>query len=237
MFPLFRLLNGKQSKIFYHLRVWCLKKAAGCNPTILFVTGVAGPGKSYPFKTNNYEATRVLQKICSKQELTTILLTAFTGTSSFNTGGCTIHHTFSLNKYMPIPYEPLREMKNASKIRSSLCKQPEFATYRNFKSGIKKTDFAYAETMYLHVFATNNEVNEHFLKITKGTCTDLQELLAKDFESIKTSGNMSLREKLFVHHKSDGMSSLLLLSVNARVMLIRNIDNGIIGTITEFLKE
>lgn len=77
----------------------------------------------------------------------------------------------------------------------------------------------------------------------KGTCTDLREILAKDFERDKTSGKMSLREKPFVRRKSDGMSSLLVLSVNARVMLIRNIDvsdglvNGVIGTITEFQEE
>lgn len=95
----------------------------------------------------------------------------------------------------------------------------------------------------LHVFATNDEVNEHNLKMIKGTCTDLREILAKDFERDKTSGKMSLREKPFVRHKSDGMSSLLVLSFNARVMLIRNIDvsdglvNGVIGTITEFREE
>lgn len=90
------------------------------------------------------------------------------------------------------------------------------------------------------MFATNDEVNEHNLKMIKGNCTDLREILAKDFERDKTSGKMSLREKPFVRRKSDGMSSLLVLSVNARVMLIRNIDvsdglvNGVIGTITEF---
>lgn len=94
-----------------------------------------------------------------------------------------------------------------------------------------------------HVFATNDEVNEHSLKMIKGTCTDLRDILAKNFERDKTSGKLSLREKPFVRHKSDGMSSLLVLSVNARVMLIRNIDvsdglvNGGIGTITEFQEE
>lgn len=61
--------------------------------------------------------------------------------------------------------------------------------------------------------------------------------MVKDFESIKISGNMFLREKLFVYYKSNGMFSLLLLLVNVRVMLIWNIDNGIIGIIIEFLKE
>lgn len=121
MFPLLRSLNEKQSKIVYHLREWCLKKAAGCNPTPfhLFVTGGAGTGKSHLIKTINYEATRILQKICSEPEETTLLLTAFTGTAAFNIGGCTIHHAFSLNKYMPIPYEPLKE-QSLSPLRAKL---------------------------------------------------------------------------------------------------------------------
>lgn len=49
---------------------------------------------------------------------TTLLLTAFIGTAAFNIGGCTIHHAFSLNKYMPIPYEPLIE-------QSPLCAKLE----------------------------------------------------------------------------------------------------------------
>lgn len=45
----------------------------------------------------------------------------------------------------------------------------------------------------LQVFATNDELNEHNLKIIKGFCTDLRDILAKDFERDKTSGKMSLR--------------------------------------------
>lgn len=95
----------------------------------------------------------------------------------------------------------------------------------------------------LHVFATSGEVNEHNLTIIRSTCTDLREILAKDFETEKASGKMTLREKPFVQHKMDGMSSSLVLSVNARVMLIRNIDvsdrlvNVVIGTIIGFSEE
>lgn len=345
MLPLLRSLNAKQSQIFYHLREWCLKKASGRKPQPfhLFVTGGAGTGKSHLIKTINYEATRILGKMSLEPEDTTILLTAFTGTAAFNIGGCTIHHAFSLNKFMPIPYEPLKE-QSLSPIRAKLenlqilvidevsmvykkllyyiherlvqikknkdlfggvsilavgdffqlppVKQSK--AERLFKENPcypcdfwneyfqlvelteimrQKDDLAFAENLNslrcrtsdeelgeqvlqmlkrcvrdgnenaLHVFATNGEVNEHNLTMIRNTCTDLRDILAKDFERDKASGKMTLREKPFVRHKSGGMSSSLVLSVNARVMLIRNIDvsdglvNGVIGTIMGFSEE
>lgn len=92
----------------------------------------------------------------------------------------------------------------------------------------------------LYVFVINDEVNEYNLKMIKGICIDLWEILVKDFERDKISGKMFLREKLFVWYKSDGMFSLLVLFVNVRVMLIWNIYvldgfvNGVIGIIIEF---
>lgn len=98
-----------------------MKKASGKkpNPFHLFVTGGAGTGKSHLIKTINYEASRILNKVSPGPEDTTVLLTAFTGTAAFNIGGCTLHHAFSLNKYMPIPYEPLKE-QSLSQIRAKL---------------------------------------------------------------------------------------------------------------------
>lgn len=95
----------------------------------------------------------------------------------------------------------------------------------------------------LHVFATNDEVNEHNLKMIKGTCTDLREILAKDFERDKTSGKIVFEAKAVCTTQKRWYVQLVVLSVNARVMLIRNIDvsdglvNGGIGTITEFQEE
>lgn len=45
----------------------------------------------------------------------------------------------------------------------------------------------------LQVFATNDELNELNLKMLKGSCSDLREILAKDFERDKTCGKMSFR--------------------------------------------
>lgn len=120
MVPLLRSLNAKQKQIFYCLREWCLKKGSGKkpNPFHLFVTGGAGTG-SHLIKTINYEASRILNKVSPGPEDTIVLLTAFTGTAAFNIGGCTLHHAFSLNKFMPIPYEPLKE-QSLSQIRAKL---------------------------------------------------------------------------------------------------------------------
>lgn len=94
----------------------------------------------------------------------------------------------------------------------------------------------------LHVFSTNDEVNEFNLHMIKKTCENILEVPAMDFERDKTSGKMHLRDAPFVRCKSDGMSSSLMVSVNARVMLIRNICvadglvNGVTGTIVKIVK-
>ncbi|XP_062609537.1 uncharacterized protein LOC134271330 [Saccostrea cucullata] len=104
-------LNETQMKLFYSVREWCLRKSFGEKPDALhiFVTGGAGTGKSHLIKAIHYEASRILGKTLTSPDSVSVLLAAFTGTAAFNTGGSTIHHLFSLPKYMPLPYEPLRE--------------------------------------------------------------------------------------------------------------------------------
>ncbi|XP_062580569.1 uncharacterized protein LOC134242498 [Saccostrea cucullata] len=111
MLPVLQTLNEQQSEVFYLLREWCLAKINGekCEPLHLFVTGGAGTGKSHLIKAIHYEASRLLSRMNSEPEKVTVLLSAFTGTAAFNIGGNTLHHLFSLTKYMPLPYEPLRE--------------------------------------------------------------------------------------------------------------------------------
>ncbi|XP_062573153.1 uncharacterized protein LOC134235086, partial [Saccostrea cucullata] len=111
MLPVLQNLNEKQSEIFYLLREWCLAKINGkkCEPLHLFVTGGAGTGKSHLIKAIHYEASHLLSRMTSEPEKVTVLLSAFTGTAAFNIGGNTLHHLFSLTKYLPLPYEPLGE--------------------------------------------------------------------------------------------------------------------------------
>lgn len=91
----------------------------------------------------------------------------------------------------------------------------------------------------LHVFATNDEVNDYNLSMLKRNCVDLIEINAKDYQKDKTSGKLRLRENSLVTKRSEGLSSCILIGLNARVMLIRNVDvedglvNGVVGKITK----
>ncbi|XP_052681371.1 uncharacterized protein LOC128162243 [Crassostrea angulata] len=111
MIHILQNLNETQREIFYMVREWCLAKITGekCEPLHLFVTGGAGTGKSHLIKAIHYEASRLLSRIMSDPERISVLLAAFTGTAAFNIGGNTLHHLFSLTKYLPLPYEPLGE--------------------------------------------------------------------------------------------------------------------------------
>lgn len=109
--PILQSLNETQKEIFYHVREWCLKKIAGqeIDPLHIFVTGGAGTGKSHLIKAIHYEAERLFRKTLSSPDCVSVVLTAFTGTAAFNIGGNTIHKVFSLTKFLPVPYEPLKE--------------------------------------------------------------------------------------------------------------------------------
>jgi hypothetical protein len=117
-----RNLNDKQKEIFYAVREWCLQKMLGeiVEPLHVFVTGGAGTGKSHLIKTIHYEASHIFQKTLNSPTDLSVILTAFTGTAAFNIGGNTIHHVFSLNKALPLPYEPLKEQSLAA-IRTRLA--------------------------------------------------------------------------------------------------------------------
>ncbi|XP_052690977.1 uncharacterized protein LOC128168860 [Crassostrea angulata] len=92
----------------------------------------------------------------------------------------------------------------------------------------------------LHVYSTNEEVNDFNLEKLQTCCVDLIEVDAEDYQKDKTTGRLKLREKPLVTTKTDGLSSLLLLAVNARVMLTRNVNvedglvNGAMGYISHF---
>ncbi|XP_062610660.1 uncharacterized protein LOC134272446 [Saccostrea cucullata] len=92
----------------------------------------------------------------------------------------------------------------------------------------------------LHVYPTNEEVNEYNLKMLQTSCEELIEISAEDYQKDNTTGKLTLREKPFMRTRTDGLSASLLFSVNARVMLTRNINvedglvNGAMGHISAF---
>lgn len=95
----------------------------------------------------------------------------------------------------------------------------------------------------LHVYSTNNEVNRFNLTMLKKTSVELVQIDALDYQKDKTTGKLSLRESPISNTKLDGLSASILFSVNARVILIRNINvddglvNGVMGYISYFISE
>ncbi|XP_062618486.1 uncharacterized protein LOC134280065 [Saccostrea cucullata] len=332
-------LNGTQKEVFYHVRDWCLKKIAGDKPDPLhiFLTGGAGTGKSHVIKAIEYEATRLFSRNMSSPDSFSVLLSAFTGTAAFNIGGNTLHHVFSLTKYLPLPYQPLKE-QSLSEIRVHLkdlqilvidevsmvykrllyyiherlvqikkCKEPfggvsvvavgdfyqlppvkqrkderlfkENTSYpvdywRDFFQVVElgeimrqREDIPFAAALnslrireadqqlsteaqamihdciregpedVLHVYPTNEEVNNYNLSMLRKSCDDLIEINAKDFQKNPTNGKLILREKPFTSSKTDTLCSTLLLAINARVMLTRNsnVEDGLVNGVMGYI--
>ncbi|XP_078333990.1 uncharacterized protein LOC111105212 [Crassostrea virginica] len=341
--PVLQSLNETQMKVFYHLREWCLQKVAGQNPDPfhIFITGGAGTGKSHLIKAIHYEASRILSKTLSAPDGVSVLLSAFTGTAAFNIGGNTLHHLFSLSKFMPLPYEPLKE-QSLSEMRVQLgdlqiliidevsmvykkllfyvherlvqikkCKQPfggvsviavgdfyqlppvkqrkdERLYQHNAQYPVdywvelfkvielteimrQREDIPFARALNslrsrvgqqpmdeetknilkdcvregpedaLHVYSTNEEVNDYNLHMLRRTCDELVEIDAQDFTRDSSSGKLTPRNKPLTKSKTDSLCSCLLLGINAKVMLTRNCNvddglvNGVIGNVSRFV--
>nr|XP_022307628.1 uncharacterized protein LOC111113627 [Crassostrea virginica] len=341
--PVLQSLNTTQLQIFCLVREWCLEKVFGRNPESLhiFITGGAGTGKSHVIKAFHYESSRILSKILSVPDGVSVVLGAFTGTAAFNIGGNTLHHLFSLPKFMPLPYEPLRE-QSLSEMRVQLgdlqvliideismvykrllyyvherlvqikkCKKPfggitviavgdfyqlppvkQRKDERLYKENAQysvdywidlfkvvelteimrqREDVAFATSLNslrnrlgdqpmkrettvmlndcirkgpedaLHVYATNEEVNEYNLTMLRKSCADLVEIDAQDFKKDSSSGNLKLISKPMTKSRTDGLCSSLLLGLNARVMLTRNCNvddglvNGVMGHVSRFV--
>lgn len=92
----------------------------------------------------------------------------------------------------------------------------------------------------LHVYSTNEEANDFNLEKLQSCCVDLIEVNAEDYQKDNTTGRLKLRDKPLIRTKTDGLLSTLLLAVNARVMLTRNVNvedglvNGAMGYISHF---
>ena len=343
MLPILQSLNETQSNVFYVIREWCLKKIfkQATEPLHIFVTGGAGTGKSHLIKAVHYEASRILSKNATSPDSVSVLLAAFTGTAAFNIGGNTLHHLFSLPKFMSLPYEPLKE-QNLSEMRVQLgdleilvidevsmvykrllyyvherlvqikkCKDPfggvsviavgdfyqlppvkQRKDERLYKDNVlypidywlelfklvelteimrQRKDMSFAVALnvlrtrvakqpigketssilndcikegpedVLHVYSTNEEVNDFNLAMLRKTCENLVEIEAQDFTKDTSTGKLNLRNKPVSRSKTDSLSSSLLIAVNARVMLTRNINvddglvNGVMGHVSHFV--
>ena len=95
----------------------------------------------------------------------------------------------------------------------------------------------------LHVYSTNQETNEYNLKMLRENSEELIEVYARDYQRDKTTGKLTIRDKPLIGTRCDGLSASLLLAVNARVMLTRNVSvedglvNGAMGYISHFVFE
>ena len=93
----------------------------------------------------------------------------------------------------------------------------------------------------LHIFATNDEVNDFNLSMLTRSSVELVEIKAKDFKKDKTSGKLTLLENPVSTKRSEGLPSSILLGITARVMLTRNVDvedglvNGVMGYISDIV--
>ncbi|XP_073688497.1 uncharacterized protein [Garra rufa] len=94
----------------------------------------------------------------------------------------------------------------------------------------------------LHIFATNDEVHEHNLKQLINICTEVATIEAEDFARCKKTGKVELIANHHLKVYNTCLPATLLLGINARVMLIKNIDvndglvNGVCGTVTHIVR-
>ncbi|XP_056598318.1 uncharacterized protein LOC130416992 [Triplophysa dalaica] len=96
------------------------------------------------------------------------------------------------------------------------------------------------ESTAIHIYATNREVDEHNIKMLCKLCSDTVTINAKDFEKNVKTGRMERKDGFHVRIHNSSLEKSLELAVDARVMLLKNINvsdglvNGVFGTIKEF---
>uniref|UniRef100_A0A8C2FBF5 ATP-dependent DNA helicase n=1 Tax=Cyprinus carpio TaxID=7962 RepID=A0A8C2FBF5_CYPCA len=94
----------------------------------------------------------------------------------------------------------------------------------------------------LHIFSTNDEVHEHNLEMLIKTCEEIETIESEDYARSKKTGKSELLDGHHVKVYNTCLSATLLLGINARVMLIKNIDindglvNGVCGTVTHIAR-
>jgi len=97
------------------------------------------------------------------------------------------------------------------------------------------------ENTSLHIFPTNAQVNCHNLDQLMKTCPDHLQIVAQDFGRNKTTGQLELKDGPHAKVYNTSLAQMLFLGVNARVMLIKNVDvmdglvNGVCGRVTHIV--
>ncbi|XP_037544180.1 ATP-dependent DNA helicase PIF1-like [Nematolebias whitei] len=93
----------------------------------------------------------------------------------------------------------------------------------------------------LHIFATNNQVNDYNMSQLLKNCPDFVSIAAQDYVNDKKTGKLKLLEGSHIKASNTCLTELLLLGKSARVMLCKNVDvsdglvNGVCGTVTEII--
>ncbi|XP_057683515.1 uncharacterized protein LOC130910330 [Corythoichthys intestinalis] len=93
----------------------------------------------------------------------------------------------------------------------------------------------------LHIFPTNKQVNQHNLQELFRTCPEYVKVEAQDFVHNKKTGNLELISGHHAKAYNTCLEETLLLGINARVMLCKNVDvvdglvNGVCGTVTHII--
>ncbi|XP_075334585.1 uncharacterized protein LOC142395729 [Odontesthes bonariensis] len=93
----------------------------------------------------------------------------------------------------------------------------------------------------LHIFATNEQVNEHNMKQLFESCPEYVKIEAQDSVNDQKTGKLRLLQGSHAKALHTGLAEVLLLGKGARVMLCKNVDvgdglvNGVCGTVTDII--
>ncbi|XP_058496018.1 uncharacterized protein LOC131466640 [Solea solea] len=94
----------------------------------------------------------------------------------------------------------------------------------------------------LHIYATNQQVNEHNIQRLYDVCRDYVTIEAQDFQNNGRTGKLELIQGHHAKAKNTSLAEQLLLGEGARVMLCQNVDvsdglvNGACGVVTQIVQ-